>query len=206
MRASWVLAFGFLGFGTIPARGAVAEGEPGFHFVLCDGNHQLHGQAGRVADAVVEIFGEMGILATWSSDPADATRDASRKVNVVVLPHSSRDWKMQQGVLATVRWAEPSRGAVFIFYPDIERALDYAPGRYQSILRGGKPPAPSWQKGIARVIAHEILHYFLPGRPHDAAGIFMSHVGGDFLMSPSFGLAEATRDALTESLLGGADP
>jgi hypothetical protein len=191
---------GFLSVGVIPGRGATADREPGFHFLLCDGNHQLHGQAGRVADAVVEIFREMGIHATWSSDPTETTPVASRTVNVVILPHSSRDWKMERGVLATVRWAEESRGAVFIFYPDVERTLDYAPGRYQSILHGGKPPAPSWQKGIARVIAHEILHYLLPGRPHDATGIFMSHVDGSFLMAPSFRVEDATRDALVESL------
>lgn len=204
MRAWRALTYGLLCLSSAQARGVAEDREPGFHFVLCDGNHQLYGQAGRITEAVVEIFREMGIHAT-SSAPTESALAASQTVNVVVLPHSSRDWRMQEGVLATVRWGDQSQAAVFIFYPDVEKALDYAPARYESILRGGEPPAPSWQKGIACVIAHEILHYFLPGRPHDTAGIFMSHVDGSFLMSPSFRVADATREALVEKLRRGGD-
>jgi hypothetical protein len=52
--------------------------------------------------------------------------------------------------------------------------------------------------GIARVITHDILRYFLPGRQHNATGIFMEHHRGDSPLSPTLdispdpGVAEET--------------
>jgi hypothetical protein len=54
--------------------------------------------------------------------------------------------------------------------------------------------------GAARVITHEILHYFLPGRPHDEAGIFMEHQRGDSLLSPKLEVSPDTREALLTKL------
>jgi hypothetical protein len=54
--------------------------------------------------------------------------------------------------------------------------------------------------GVARVITHEIVHYFLPGRPHDETGIFMEHQRGDTLLSPKLEISTETRDALLKKL------
>lgn len=52
---------------------------------------------------------------------------------------------------------------IFLFYPDITRAMDYRPARTNSI-RDGRPAGIPSEVGIARIITHDILHYFLPRR------------------------------------------
>jgi hypothetical protein len=36
--------------------------------------------------------------------------------------------------------------------------------------------------GVARVVTHDILHSFLPGRPDDTEGVFMERLGRDTLL------------------------
>lgn len=172
----------------------------GFHLVLSDGHNQLQGQSKHVAKEVVEIFREMGIDVTWSSDPSDPFLSAPNTVTAAILPHSSRDWRIADGAMATVaRDGSDSPGSVFLFYPDVARAMDFRPARTQSI-RDGRPAGVSWHVGVARVLTHEILHYFLPGRPHDATGIFMEHQRGDILLSPKLEVSPHTREALLKKL------
>jgi len=174
----------------------------GFHLVLADGHNQLQGQSKHVANAVVEIFGEMGIDVTWSSDPSVPTSSARPTVIVALLPHSSREWRLRDGAMATVaREGSDSPGSVFLFYPDVARAMAFRPARSSSI-RDGRPSGVSWHVGVARVVTHEILHYFLPGRPHDSAGIFMEHQRGDSLLSPKLEVTHDTPEALLAKLEG----
>jgi hypothetical protein len=187
-----------LALGPLTCTVAAAGPEPSFHFVLTDEDQQLRGRSGRVAQQVVDIFREMQIRATWSSDPNDPGLDPARSVIVGVLSHSSRDRGMAPGALGAALTKADSR-SVFIFYPDIERALDLRPVRDPSILSGGWPIV-RWQRAIARVIAHEILHYFLPGRPHDATGLFSEDLTGSRLTRPSLDVTEKTRIAFTAVL------
>jgi hypothetical protein len=185
-----------LALGAVAHAVEAAGPEPSFHFVLSDENQQLRGRPDRVARQVVDIFREMRVRATWSSDPNDPC--VAPRVVVVVLPTSSRDWGIARGAVGAVsRKVDPR--SVFIFYPDIERALDLRPARDPSILGGGWPVV-RWQRAIARVIAHEILHYFLPGRPHDATGMFSEDLSGSRLTRPSLDVIEDTRKALTAVL------
>jgi hypothetical protein len=196
-----------IGFGltlfVLLARGSVAgsasptDPEPGFHFVLSDETRQLRGRSEHVARQVVDTFREMQIETTWSTDRNDSRLDPSRSVIVVVVPDSSRDWKLGPGVLGAASRARLR--SVYIFYPDIERALDLRPLSEPTILGSGWPIG-RWQRAIARVIAHEIVHYFLPDRPHDASGLFMADLSGSRLARPRFDVTEETRIAFTEVL------
>jgi hypothetical protein len=67
-------------------------------------------------------------------------------------------------------------------------------------IRGWRPPGRRVANGVARVIFHEVLHYFLPGRPHDPEGVFMDHVGGNVLAHSTFDVTAETRDALVATL------
>jgi hypothetical protein len=170
------------------------EGGPSFHLVLSDGHGQLQGQSEHVATEVVEIFREIGIDVTWSKDPSLSPR--TNTVTVAVLNHSSREWDIAAGAMAaTLGRGSGSMGSIFLFYPDIVRAMDFRPARTSSI-RDGRPPGVPWDVGIARVITHEILHYYLPDRPHDETGIFMAHQRGDLLLSPRLQISPETREAL----------
>lgn len=172
----------------------------GFHLVLADGHNQLQGQSKHVVKKVVEIFAEMGLDVTWSSDPSVPSSSARPTVIVAILAHSSRDRRLRDGAMAAVaREGSDSPGSVFLFYPDVARAMDFRPARSSSI-RDGRPSGVSWHVGVTRVVAHEILHYFLPGRSHDTTGIFMEHQRGDSLLSPKLEVSPDTREALLNRL------
>jgi hypothetical protein len=70
--------------------------------------------------------------------------------------------------------------------------------------RRWRAPGRRVVNGVARVVVHEVLHYFLPGRPHDPEGVFVDHVGGNLLARSSFAVSTETRDALAAIL--SADP
>jgi hypothetical protein len=187
-------------FGTlaVACSAAAAEQKLSFHLVLCDGHGQLQGQSKRVAGNVVEIFRDIGIDVTWSSDPRVPPSSAVNVVTVAVLPHSSSDWRIRDRAMATTLRAGAGSASIFLFYPDIARAMGIWPARMGSIR--DRPAGIAWDVGVARVITHEILHYFLPSRPHDKTGIFMEHLRGDFLLSQKLEVVSETRGALLEKL------
>lgn len=171
-----------------------------FHLVLSDGHNQLQGQSRHVANEVIEIFRSMGVDVTWSSDASAEPSTERPTVVVAILPHSSRDWRVGEGAMAAVARNGPaSPGSVFVFYPDVARVMNSRPARTSSIL-DGRPPGVPWSVGVARVVAHEILYYFLPGRPHDSEGLFMEHQRGDSLLSSNLEMSSETRDAFLAKL------
>jgi hypothetical protein len=194
-------ALGFLALASFPVD--AAEDRPRLHVILSDGHNQLQGQSKQVANEMIAIFRTMGIDLTWSSDPS-AWSTTLPSVLVSVVPHSGRDWGIGEETLAAVMRDGPdSPGSVFLFYPDI--ALNFRPGRKEAI-RNAPRALVSWQVGIARVITHEILHFFLPGRPHDESGIFLEKLRRDTLLRPGLEVSPDTREALVKRLREGESP
>jgi hypothetical protein len=178
---------------------------PSFHLVLSDGNLQLEGQRDRIAESVARSFREMGVEVTSSSDPSDPSLPDTNVVRVIVLPRSSEDWELGPGVLAVTRRDPDSRAVVVVFYKEVERVLNVRQPRAAQSIQGWRAPGRRVTNGVARVVVHEILHYFLPGRPHDAEGVFMDYVGGNLLAHASFEVSTETRNALVARLIK-ADP
>jgi hypothetical protein len=87
--------------------------------------------------------------------------------------------------------ASPS--SVFVFYPAVKQVLG-APADTTSIL--GQPSGSIWTKGLARIILHEIVHFLLPGRPHDASGLFAQNLKAGELLGTKLELDSETRSAL----------
>lgn len=168
---------------------------PSFHLVLSDGNDQLKGQLNATAERVATSFREIGIEVTWSFDPSDPSLPAFNVVKVIVLPRSSRDWGMSSGVLAAVRRGSDSQALVVVFYKEVDRILNVRSIQGPNAL-GTRPV-----NAVARVIVHEVLHYFLPERPHDPDGVFKDHVGGNLLARSSVEIRPDTREALVAKLL-----
>jgi hypothetical protein len=175
--------------------GALLALTPSFHLVLSDGNDQLKGQLNATAEKVAESFREVGIEMTWSFDPSDPSLPAWNVVKVIVLPRSSRDWGMNPGILAAVRRSSGSEALVVVFYKEVERFLT------THSIQGPNAPGRRPVNAVARVIVHEVLHYFLPDRPHDPDGVFKDHVGGNLLARSSFEIRPETREALVAKLL-----
>ncbi len=178
---------------------------PSFHLVLSDGNDQLKGQSNRIAQNVAERFGQMGVAVTWSFDPSDPSLPASNVVKVIILPRSSEEWQLSPGILAATRRDPDSKAVIVVFYPEVERLLNVRSPFAKQPIQGWRAPGKRIENGVTRVVVHEILHYFLPGRPHDAEGVFMDHVGGNLLAHASFEVRRETRDALVARLIQ-ADP
>jgi len=190
--------------GSLALSFSASAESPSFHLVLSDGNLQLKGDANRIAENVARSFREMGIEVTWSFDPSDPSLPVSNVVNVIILPRASEDWQMSPGVLAATRRDPDSQAVVIVFYKEVERILNVRQPLATQSLQGWRAPGRRIVNGVARIVVHEILHYFLPGRPHDAEGVFMDHVGGNLLARSSFEVSDETRDALVATLR--ADP
>ncbi len=182
---------------------AFLEAAPSFHLVISDGNFQLEGQTGRIAESVARTFREMEIEVTWSSDPSDPSLPAENVVKVIVLPRSSEDWGLGPGVLAATRRDSESEAVVVVLYKEVERVLNLRQPRATRSIQGWRPPGRRVVQGVSRVVIHEIFHYFLPGRPHDPEGVFMDRVGGNLLARASFEVSAETRDALVVALKRG---
>jgi hypothetical protein len=189
------MALGFLWVVSFDAD--AAENKAALHFILSDGHNQLRGQSKRVADEVIAIFRAMGIDATWSSDPS-ASSTMLPAVLISVVPHSGRDWHLAKEAMAAVLGNGPdSPGTIFLFYPDI--ALNFRSGRTEA-ARNAPQALVSWHVAVARIITHEILHSFLPGRPHDTDGIFMESLRRETLMKRGLGVRSDTQEALVARL------
>ena len=172
---------------------------PSFHLVLSDGNDQLKGQSGRIAETVVKSFGKIGIDVTWSQDPSDPFLP-SNVVNVIVLPRSSEEWQLSPGILAATRRDSNGKALIVVFYPEVERILSVRSPFEAQPIQGWRAPGRRIANGVARVVVHEVLHYFLPRRPHDAEGVFMDHVGGNVLARSTSEVSAETREALVATL------
>ncbi len=173
---------------------------PSFHVVLSDGNDQLKGQSGRIEETIAKSFGKIGIEVTSSQDPSDPSLPAG-VVNVIILPRSSVEWNLDPGILAATRRDANGKALIVVFYPELERILNVRSPFGVQPIQGWRAPGRRVVNGVARVVVHEILHYFLPGRPHDAEGVFMDHVGGNLLANSTFKISAGTRDALVATLL-----
>lgn len=190
-------------YGTLIA--ALLALAPSFHLVLSDGKDQLKGESNRIAQNVAKRFGEMGVAVTWSFDPSDPSLPVSNVVKVIILPRSSHEWQLSPRILAATRRDPDSKAVIVVFYPEVERMLNVRSPFATQPIQGWSAPGKRIVNGVTRVVIHEILHYFLPGRPHDAEGVFMDHVGGNLLAHASFEVSTETRNALVARLIK-ADP
>jgi hypothetical protein len=149
-----------------------------------------------VGKALAAEFRRFDVDLIWSTkyDPI-----AERKVVFVnISPNSPRDWGLTQMALGAVRRDESGSSPVFIFYPAIEQML----GEQRNVGRmvGPFSPPAKWNRGLARIITHEILHILLPDRPHDSKGLFAPNFTRKTLLSQEMELDPETRAVLAERL------
>jgi hypothetical protein len=167
------------------------------HVILYDPEHQVPGGLGPIRRAVVEEFWSLGIEVDCPKGDETSISDGVT-IPVLIRTHLGSDWGLRSDVLGTVRGHE--RRMVFLFFPAIEAALPGIPSGKGTILRHQRAFARPWSVGVARLIAHEILHFLLPGRPHDRTGLFREHLTEDMLLGSKLPLAPATTSALLSRL------
>lgn len=166
---------------------------PRVNAVVFDGHKLVPGGLGPVRRAIEHELRRLGAQPTWMKDGDLESEDFV--LQVVLLPHSAKDWGRTEETLGAVRLDGASASSVFVFYPSVKQTLG-VPANGTSILGG--TPGTLWVRGLARIILHEMLHVLLPGRPHDAAGLFASNFKATELLA-----AELELDAETHSALVG---
>lgn len=182
---------------ALPLSGFQRADEPGCNprvkAILSDGHRLVPGGLAPVRVVVGYELRRLGVSLTWMKEQPESP-DVLR---VVFLPHSATDWGQGSGTLGAVRLQGNSPSSIYVFYPAVKKVLG-EPGDTTSIL---DPPTGSiWRIGLARIILHEILHFLLPGRPHDASGLFARNLEARELLGPKLELEANTRSALIARL------
>ncbi len=191
---------GLLSF-TVPSVGIAQPGvdgtvcNPHVEAVFSDGHGLVWGGLAPVAHAVQRELRRLGVEMTWAKKPELAA--ASSALRIVLLPHRANEWGRTQETLGAVHLDKASPSSVFVFYPAVLDVLG-DPGDPSSILEGSS--RPDWLRGLARIIVHEMIHFLIPGRPHDGSGLFAQSLKASNLLGPKLELEAETRSALVSRL------
>lgn len=171
--------------------------ETGIHVVLYDAQHQVPGGLDPIRRALVEEFRSLAVELDCPNG-TESVSGGAITIPVVVRSHLASDWGLPADALGAVRGRD--RRMIFLFFPAIENALPEIPVGSGTILKRERAFARPWGTGVARVIAHEIVHFLLPDRPHDRAGLFQAHLTEDLLLGSELTLSPATETALRSRL------
>ena len=180
---------------TAPLVSSEPACDPHVKAVVFDGHKLVPGGLGPVRRAVEHELRRLGVQPTWMKD--GDLESAGFVLRVVLLPHSARDWGRTEETLGAVRLDGSSASSVYVFYPSVNLALG-VPADGTSILGG--TPGTLWVRGLARIIVHEMLHVLLPGRAHDASGLFASNLKARELLAAELELDAETHSALLTRL------
>lgn len=174
--------------------------KPHVEAILSDGHGLVPGGLAPVRQAVHHELRRLGVEVTWVEK--EYPEAASSPLRVVFLPHTAKQWRRTGETMGAVVLDGASTSSVYIFYPATKKILG-DPSDGGSIL--GRPSGPDWFKGQARIILHEMIHFLLPGRPHDAEGLFAPNLKATNLLGPKLELHPETLSALVSRLCS-SDP
>jgi hypothetical protein len=178
---------------------ALAETGPHVTLTWFDVEGRLDSRFSDVTRAVSAIFRDAGVRVAWEHGEAGVMSAASGasggpKLPVVIMsrPPASLD--------PTVLGLVPRSGArgIWVFVDNVRRTLGQSPERP---LAGYELAAAS--EGVARVVAHELVHALAPQEPHARDGLMRSCFTHADLQGPRPRLraeyADAVRAALAPS-------
>lgn len=171
---------------------------PRIEAILSDGHGLVPGGLAPVRQSVRHELRRLGIEVTWVEK--DHPEAGSSPLRVVFLPHDAKEWRRTGETMGAVVLDGTSTSSVYVFYPAAKEVLG-DPGDGGSIL--GRPSGPDWFKGLARIILHEMIHFLLPGRPHDSSGLFAPNLKATRLLGPKLDVDAETHTALISRLCPG---
>ncbi len=163
--------------------------------VLCDVSGAARFDAATLRGEVESLLSGAGLAVRWREVAAGTGFDARpNEMLVVLLPRELRN-PSRERVLGLVIGDHRFPSPIWVSMPNVRFLLGLGP----EDARGARPLATA----MGRVIAHEVVHAFLPDRPHDEAGLMGRSVNRSLLTSDDGHLDGACLQALAQAL---ADP
>lgn len=149
---------------------------------------------------VNRLFNEVGVNLKWrlgENVVPDETFADSLSVNVVLLPSDPKDWGLGGGVMGLATHRPGLKGSVYIFRKGIFRTLGLGclgdavrlPGAMAGLARA-----------VARVVAHEVIHFIMPRYPHTKGGLMNRTMSLSFLVRPGVHIDGVSSKALRAEL------
>jgi hypothetical protein len=142
---------------------------------------------GVVAEEVGALFRDLGIEVAWSQGLPAKSPSAAVQLTVILMPCDSTGWGFPKGVLGTVPAGSGPPSRVFLFFPDVVRALGFRPPASRTRDLGQSPvsfrPNEEYEiaRALGRVIAHEVIHALCPEQSHVRKGLMRARLDLSFL-------------------------
>jgi hypothetical protein len=149
---------------------------------------------------VNRLFNEAGVNLKWRLGetvvPVEAFADAL-SVNVVMLPSDPKDWGLGSGVMGLATHRPGFKGSVYIFRKGIFRTLGLGCLGDAARLPGA---TAGLARAVARVVAHEVIHFVMPQYPHTKGGLMNGTMNFSFLVRPGVHIDRVSSKALRAEL------
>jgi hypothetical protein len=149
---------------------------------------------------VNRLFNEVGVDLRWRLGetvvPVEAFAD-SLSVNVVLLPSDPKDWGLGGGVMGLATHRPGFKGSVYIFRKAIFRTLGLGCLGDAARLPGAMT---GLARAVARVVAHEVIHFVMPQYPHTKVGLMSGTMNLSFLVRPGVHIDGVSSKALRAEL------
>ncbi len=155
----------------------------------------------RVARDIESNLGDIGICVSW--DDEHTSKRAGVRLQVVLRATDPARWELPKHTMGVLIGNKVPRSSVFIFLPNVLRTLGYGPE-----LKRMRPPkeVAFIARGLARVVAHEVIHAVVPEHGHDGGGLLAPKLKRKALTWRHLDLDDATQELLLARLTDRTSP
>lgn len=173
-----------------PANGGLAP----LDFVWYDPAEALPFPGQRLGRELAAEFSDLGLAICWT-DGRRLETATSTEFKVIFLARDLSPATRSRNVVGAVQRRLARSRAMWIMLPAARRSLGLPEhGSLTSVQER------ELARGLTHVVAHELVHTILPGRPHTSAGLMRRQLGRAALLLPRLGLDPASRQALMDRL------
>jgi hypothetical protein len=178
-KTGWLLALVvlcLLRFGTAAAFEPTPRNEPRsaydallhLEIAIFDGVSLSESALGTIRDELEQTFRSIGVHVSWvDREASPRARVQSLEFRVHIMPIQPTTWGFRPRAMGAVLSLPPPH-SVYVFFPTIVRTVNKLDDSHYGRLGSDSRLVA---RGIARVIAHEMLHVLAPGLPHAREGI-----------------------------------